>query len=65
MSNNKKSTTSQNDVNNNSENKIISENTEKSKDKIPIAHFKPVENSSNNATNNQDWYNQKECDGKE
>lgn len=60
MSNNKKSTTSQNDVNNNGENKIISENTENSKDKIPIAQFKPVENSSNNATPNQDWYNQKE-----
>ena len=60
MSNNKKSTTSQNDVNNNGENKIISENTENSKDKIPIAHLKTSENSSNNATPNQDWYNQKE-----
>lgn len=60
MSNNKKSTTSQNDVNNNGENKIISENTEKSKDKIPIAHFKTSENTSNNTIVNDDWYNQKE-----
>ena len=60
MSNNKKSTTSQNDVNNNGENKIISENTEKSKDKIPIAHFKTSENISNNTIVNDDWYNQKE-----
>ena len=60
MSNNKKPTTSQNDVNNNGENKIISENTEKSKDKIPIAHFKTSENTSNNTIVNDDWYNQKE-----
>ena len=60
MSNNKKSTTSQNDVNNNGENKIISENTEKSKDRIPIAQLKTSENISSNTTINQDWYNQKE-----
>ena len=60
MSNNKKSTTSQNDVNINGENKIISENAEKSKDKIPSTHLNTSENSSDNATINDDWYNQKE-----